>query len=672
MATDIPIEPTPVEDPRNEAVLAEIGRQEKKSPGWVNALLILGVSVALFVALGAARWSWEFLLLLLPILFLHELGHYVAMRLFRYRNVRMFFIPLFGAAVSGQHYNVAGWKKTIVSLMGPLPGLLLAAVAGVAGLIVDVPLLIDAAVLALILNGLNLLPILPLDGGWVMHSVIFSRHYVLDAGFRVLAVAALILGAALIGDYILLVFGILMLMGLPTAFRLSRVVETLKSRGVPAASADAQSIPPETAGLIVEEVRRSFPASLSDKNLATITVQAFEAINARPPGCLASLFLAGVHLGAFLFALVFAAVFVVAQHVDLGDFLTAAASAPQNPVDVAHIETRAAEAPDFSLPEKTLVATFRDPARAKTVFDALAGEVPPEMTLVRFGQSLLLSVPGEDDDDQEQWKARLARETINVRVANEPGLNVVSLLAIAPNEEAAARLEEALSAYFTAGYAMNLIPPWHPDLRVTPEHERARQMYARLVDSSDDDDPKLDQLAEQVEAAHDEGNEQEAHRLEEQLNDLWARAQEAHLEELASQTSDPSEREVIALFRERPLHEYEDESARDEESGEPVANAADPEAIDPALEQAAEEHERAMADWHRRMGEPLGQLPREGDEVKSAQRRFSARGAVTRTGLIVQINYLTFDRLVDGPAAIVRWLDAEKCVGMKYDFNASF
>ncbi|MFH1264524.1 MAG: hypothetical protein ABIK89_02270 [Planctomycetota bacterium] len=144
------------------------------------------------------------------------------------------------------------------------------------------------------------------------------------------------------------------------------------------------------------------------------------------------------------------------------------------------------------------------------------------------------------------------------------------------------------------------------------------------------------------------------------------------MEELASQTIDPGEREVIALFRERPLFEYEDESARDEESGEPVANAADPEAIDPAFEQAREEYERAMADWHRRMGEPLGQLPREGDEVKPAQRRFSARGAVTRTGLIVQIDYLTFDRLVDGPAAIVRWLDREKCVGMKYDFNASF
>ena len=35
------------------------------------------------------------------------------MRLFRYSNVKMFFIPLLGAAVSGRHYNVPGWKKVV-------------------------------------------------------------------------------------------------------------------------------------------------------------------------------------------------------------------------------------------------------------------------------------------------------------------------------------------------------------------------------------------------------------------------------------------------------------------------------------------------------------------------------------------------------------------------------
>ena len=60
---------------------------------------------------------------LIPILLFHEFGHYVAMRVFGYQDLRMFFIPLFGAAVSGRHYNVPGWKKAIVSLAGPVPGI---------------------------------------------------------------------------------------------------------------------------------------------------------------------------------------------------------------------------------------------------------------------------------------------------------------------------------------------------------------------------------------------------------------------------------------------------------------------------------------------------------------------------------------------------------------------
>ena len=56
------------------------------------------------------------------------------MRIFHYRNLRMFFIPLFGAAVTGRNWNVPGWKKALVSLAGPLPGIALGIFLGVAGI----------------------------------------------------------------------------------------------------------------------------------------------------------------------------------------------------------------------------------------------------------------------------------------------------------------------------------------------------------------------------------------------------------------------------------------------------------------------------------------------------------------------------------------------------------
>ena len=211
-------------------VLAELDRLQQKQPGWGNAILLFAVSLLVFLGAGSARWSWRVVLLLIPILFFHELGHYLAMRAFQYRNLRMFFIPFFGAAVSGKNYNVPGWKKAIVSLMGPVPGIVLGVLLGGAGLIVHNALLVQAAVMALILNGFNLLPVLPLDGGWVLHSVLFSRHYLLDTAFRLLAAVALMAIGSFSQDRILMYLGIPMLVGLPATFRLARIVTQLRQR----------------------------------------------------------------------------------------------------------------------------------------------------------------------------------------------------------------------------------------------------------------------------------------------------------------------------------------------------------------------------------------------------------------------------------------------------------
>lgn len=93
---------------QNPEVIAELEKLQEKKPGWMKAILLLVISAAFFLGVGAAQWSWRFALILIPILFIHELGHYLTMMMFGYKNLKMFFIPFFGAAVTGRHYNVAG------------------------------------------------------------------------------------------------------------------------------------------------------------------------------------------------------------------------------------------------------------------------------------------------------------------------------------------------------------------------------------------------------------------------------------------------------------------------------------------------------------------------------------------------------------------------------------
>lgn len=301
------------DDPICAATLREIDRIQSHETSWTNALLLLVFTAGFFLASGTAGFDWQVLLLVCGVLFIHESGHMAAMWLFGYRNLRMFFIPFFGAAVTGQNYNVPGWKKAVVSLMGPLPGILLGVALGVLALFGLGPELYKASLLLLFLNALNLLPILPLDGGWILHAVLFSRHPVLDVAFRLIAGLILALGS-LVGMWFLGIIGLVMLISLPTAYRVAQVVRQFRLHGLEAISPDAQTVPEATARVIIHELRHALPANTDAKTRARLTLQVFESLNASPPDWLASLTLLGLQLGSFLMAIVFGVVLFVAHH----------------------------------------------------------------------------------------------------------------------------------------------------------------------------------------------------------------------------------------------------------------------------------------------------------------------------------------------------------------------
>src|SRR5262245_43661681 len=134
--TDLPPEqaaPKPAPDPspfegwdeelyaKTSAVLAAPDQPGSRTRAWFWLLLTLGLFALSFVRV----FDWRSLALIVGVLLLHESGHFLGMRLFGYRNVRMFFIPFFGAAVSGTKHAAAVWQQGVVLLLGPLPGILL-------------------------------------------------------------------------------------------------------------------------------------------------------------------------------------------------------------------------------------------------------------------------------------------------------------------------------------------------------------------------------------------------------------------------------------------------------------------------------------------------------------------------------------------------------------------
>ncbi|HEX9187322.1 MAG TPA: site-2 protease family protein, partial [Vicinamibacteria bacterium] len=347
---------------KHPRVVAEIERLQGQTAGGMNTILLLAVSAALFLgafSTGARPLSLGYLAILVPVLLFHEGGHWLAMRAFGYRNLKMFFIPFFGAAVTGRHYNVPAWKKAVVSLMGPVPGIVVGAILGVLGLVLAKPLLVQIALTALVLNGINLLPILPLDGGWVVQAILASRSVLFEVVFRGLAVLALLAGGFLLGDVALKVLGLLMLLGMPVAYKLARITGELRRAEMAPLSSDNDTIPPATSAAIADRVARAFPKRHNVRQLAQLSLTVFEALNARPPRLLASLGLAAVQLVGLLGAFVFAIAVVAGQGAGL-EGLSQAALLPTTRLDPAAIaEWRASQSESLiAAPHNVVVASF--------------------------------------------------------------------------------------------------------------------------------------------------------------------------------------------------------------------------------------------------------------------------------------------------------------------------
>ena len=246
------------ERPFDDAALeAEYQREYGRllSPKRGGAALLLLVTLAAFALaqLGADR-SLSSLAMLAVVLGFHELGHFAGMRLFGYRDVRMFFIPFLGAAVSGKKVGVARWKEGVVLLLGPVPGLLLGAALLVAGLRTPHPTLHSLAFSLIVINGLNLLPVAPLDGGRLFQMLLFSRNRFLEVAFLGVAAAVLGMVAVRTGTWALLALAFLLVITLPFRYRVLRAAPA--ARDLPA---DPSLLSPADARRLFTLARAAMP-----------------------------------------------------------------------------------------------------------------------------------------------------------------------------------------------------------------------------------------------------------------------------------------------------------------------------------------------------------------------------------------------------------------------------
>jgi stage IV sporulation protein FB len=168
--------------------------------------LVLFVGTFLFLFKDQIR----FVLFLILVLFIHEMGHFVFMKLFKYENVRMLFIPLMGAFVQGSKEKYSQKESFYVISAGPFPGIWIGSALLVFASIYQQEWMLELSFLFLFLNVINLFPIDPLDGGQLFKLYVNKKRDLFLMMFALFSSMLMIFVGWMIDSYIILAFGFLM------------------------------------------------------------------------------------------------------------------------------------------------------------------------------------------------------------------------------------------------------------------------------------------------------------------------------------------------------------------------------------------------------------------------------------------------------------------------------
>ncbi len=133
--------------------------------GW------LGFSAIFSVAVYSLFFGWYFAIGLVLLLFIHEMGHAVVMKLKGIPIGGIIFIPLLGAAVIMRRMPKNARDEAEVGIAGPVAGALAACVCLVLAHAYPGTIWAPLAYFGFFINLFNLIPIVPFDGGRVLAAV---------------------------------------------------------------------------------------------------------------------------------------------------------------------------------------------------------------------------------------------------------------------------------------------------------------------------------------------------------------------------------------------------------------------------------------------------------------------------------------------------------------------
>jgi Zn-dependent protease len=195
------------------AIAAKFAAYLKSAVLLLPKLKVLGTAGTALVSVAAYSlfWGWEFAAGFVALLFVHEMGHVIQLRREGIKASTPMFIPFLGAAIFSRSLGDNALAEARVGLAGPILGTLGAVAVAVAGALTGSDLLLALAYIAFFLNLINLIPVVPFDGGRAMAAVAPSMWF--------LGIGGLVAMIFVLGNPFLLIFILLALREMPRRWR---------------------------------------------------------------------------------------------------------------------------------------------------------------------------------------------------------------------------------------------------------------------------------------------------------------------------------------------------------------------------------------------------------------------------------------------------------------------
>jgi Zn-dependent protease len=134
-------------------------------------ILATAGSALVSVAAYSLLWGWEFAVGFVVLIFIHEMGHVVALRRHGIKASAPMFIPFMGALIWARSLGDDAYTEARVGLAGPIFGAAAAAVVAIIGIATHSGLFEALGYIGFLLNLFNLVPVVPLDGGRAMAAM---------------------------------------------------------------------------------------------------------------------------------------------------------------------------------------------------------------------------------------------------------------------------------------------------------------------------------------------------------------------------------------------------------------------------------------------------------------------------------------------------------------------